>query len=53
MKKEAEKMYKATLFRQYGNQKEYKEIKVYDIKDIQQYCVNGWKCINYTKSYFN
>lgn len=45
-------MIKATLFRQFYNQKEYKEIKVNCIEDINKYCINGWKCIGYTKSYF-
>lgn len=40
-------MIKATLFRQFSSQKEYKTITVYAVSDIQSYCTNGWRCINY------
>ena len=42
-------MFTATLFRQFYSQKEYKYITVSSISDIQRYCVNGWRCINYSK----
>lgn len=41
--------FRATLFRQYATQKEYKYITVNNISDIQNYCCNGWRCINYEK----
>lgn len=45
-------MIKATLYRQFYSQKEYKYITVDNISDIQKYCCNGWKCISYEKSIF-
>jgi hypothetical protein len=45
-------MIKATLFRQFYTQKEYKVITVSNISEIQKHCTNGWKCINYSTTIF-
>ena len=45
-------MITATLFRQFYSQKEYKTIRVYEVSEIQRYCTNGWRCINFQKSIF-
>lgn len=41
-------MIKAKLFRQLYSTKEFKTITVSSISEIHDYCINGWKCINYT-----
>ena len=42
-------MYVATLYRCFYSNAEYKTVTVREISEIQSYCINGWRCINYTK----
>ena len=42
-------MYEATLYRAFYSNEEYKTITVSEIREIQSYCTNGWRCISYKK----